>query len=204
MRLHFSDSSQQGRFFRTLRLVHDDLISFAHAAAPYCAINLQADDTDLRARLNSHATFWNCVLASLQTTAIISLSRLHDKTKNKNHLLQLIRYLHKQSPECVRAASNLEAAIATQQPFIDRILRLRNDLFAHTSCDAPLIATFGFEGLKIEDFSAYWSAILQPLVECDAAMFGTAPHAPSFDPQLFHSIEQKTLIALQSGASNQT
>jgi len=199
MPLHFSGSAQQTQFFRTLRLVHDDLVSYASAAAPYCAINKQAENAVLLAKLNAHPSFWNCVLASLQTTAFVSLARLHDKAKNHNHLSRLIAMLKKQAHECVAAAETLERAIEQQRPFIEKVLRLRNELFAHTSFEAPLVAAFGFDGLGIDDFATYWSAILPPLDACDYAMFGAAEHGPKVDPALFSSIERKTLLALNEG-----
>ena len=199
MRLHFSSDSQRSQFFRTLRLVNDDLASYASAAAPYCAINKQADNAVLRAKLNEHPSFWNCVLASLQTTAFVSLARLHDKAKNHNHLSRLIAILKKQTPECVSAAESLERAIEQQRHFIEKVLRLRNELFAHTSFEAPLVATFGFDGLGIDDFATYWSAILPALEACDLAIFGTTVHGPKVVPELFSSIECKTLSALGQG-----
>jgi hypothetical protein len=201
--VHFPDPSQKSKFFRTLRLVHDDTSSYAHSAAPYFAINQHADDLVMIAKLNADATFWNSVLASLQSTAVISLARLHDKSKNKSHLLQFIRLLQKQSRECVEAANQLEQAISQQQPFIDRILTLRNELFAHTSFEAPLVIAFGFEGLALSGFREYWFTLMPALVECQSAMFGDDTVLPHFDVALFEEIEQKTHAAMQKIGPNE-
>ena len=196
MTLAFANSQIEGKFFRVLRLVHDDLCSYASAAAPYCAIHSQQNDTDLIVRLNQNRTFWNSVRASLQTTAIVSLGRLHDKAKNHNHLTSLLKELDKQDAACVAAALELRNQITLQHPFIDKILKLRHGLFAHTSLNAPLIASFGFEEIKLTDFREYWNALMGAMEKCDSAMFGQQMHFPKFETSLFESIENCTLKAL--------
>jgi AbiU2 len=196
MNLVFPDQQTQDKFFRELRLVYDDLCSYASAAAPYCAIHSQADDTALLGYLNRNPLFWSSVLESLQSAAIVSLGRLHDKARNHNHLASYIREMQKQNPACSKASQAVETAVAAQQPFLTKILKLRNTVFAHTSIDAPLFAAFGFEGIKLQDFRKYWNDILTAMVTCDDAMFGTTNHSPKFDLGLFSSIEASTLAAL--------
>jgi len=196
MPLHFSGEEQRSRFFRELRLVHDDLVSYAQAAAPYCAINSQAENRALVDSLNRNAMFWNCVLAALQSSAFICIAKLHDKSKDQNHLAHILRVLKKQSPECMLAALQVDQAITSQRPFIDKVLALRNQLFAHTHFEAPLIATFGFEGLTIQSFREYWSTVMGALVLCDEAMFGDTQRSPKFDASLFEQIERSTLLAI--------
>jgi len=200
MSLVFPDSNAKGKFFRELRLVHDDLCSYASAAAPYCAINSQDDNSKLIKYLNRDPTFWNCVLASLQTTAVISIGRLHDKAKNHNHFSSLVKQLKLQGGICAVASVELEAKLTEQQPFVVKILKLRHGLFAHTSIHAPLIANFGFQGLTLPEFRNYWSAVVGAMEKCDTAMFGQQIHTPKFNISLFESIEKSTFKALASEA----
>ena len=119
--LHFKNDQLRSNFFRSLRLVHDDLISYASAAAPYCVINEQADNEPLIKAMNKNATFWNCLLSSHQTTAIVSLARLHDKGRNNKHLIKYTQAMEKQNTNCMAACDRLQAAITNQQPFIDKV-----------------------------------------------------------------------------------
>ena len=196
MCLHFQDEQIRSNFFRVLRLVHDDLISYASAAASFCAINEQADNIPLREALNKNPTFWNCLLASHQSTAIVSLARLHDKGRNNKHLSKYIQAMLKQNNDCVDACNMLEAAIINQQSFIDKIVNLRHKLFAHTDFHAPLVATFGFDGIEIDDFRKYWDEIMTAMEACDNAMYGSKEHFPKFEKKLFLEIETATLKAL--------
>lgn len=200
MNLTFQDDELKSSFFRDLRLIHDDLCSYASAAAPYCALNKQKDNPSVVASLNQNAMFWNCVLGSMQTAAFVSLGRLHDKAKNHSHLTHYIKAMKKQGEDCRRAADELEAAIQRQSSFIEKALHLRHNLFAHTNFHAPLIAAFGFEGLKIDDFRSYWDDIISAMELCDLAMFGTIEHGPKFDRRLFTSIAAATESALPLSA----
>jgi hypothetical protein len=192
MHLHFTNAGAESTFFRRRRLIHDDLCSYASAAAPYCALNEQADNTSIVEKLNANAMFWNCILASFQTTAIVSLARLHDKKKENKHFERYIDVMSSQNSDCAASAQLLQAAIANQTPFIEKILNLRNNLFAHTNVDAPLIAAFGFEGIKVDDFRAYWNEMLSAMEACDLAAFGTREHGPKFEKSLFLSFETAT------------
>ena len=196
MNLTFQDDQLRSIFFRSLRLVHDDLCSYASAAAPYCVINEQANNVLLIETLNKNATFWNCVLASHQTTAIVSLARLHDKGKSNKHLIKYTQAMLKQNANCVSACNMLQAAITNQQSFIDKVVHLRHKLFAHTDFHAPLVATFAFKDIEINDFRKYWDEIMSAMEECENAMFGTQEHFPKFEKSLFLSIEEATLKAL--------
>ena len=196
MNLRFQDDQSQSVFFRDLRLVHDDLVSYASSAAPYCAFNDEAENEALVEELNRDALFWNCVLASLQTTAFVSLGRLHDKAKQHNHLGRYIKAMQSQDKECVKACEQLQRAIAKQQTFLQRVVTLRHKVFVHTDFHAPLFAAFGFEGLTINDFRVYWDDTVSALEACDLAMFGTQEHGPKFEKSLFASIETATKTAL--------
>jgi len=197
MNLYFADDQQQRRFFRTMRLVHDDFMGYAQAAAAYCAINSQDRNKPVLEALNKNPLFWNSVLGSLQESAISAIGRLNDKAKQKNHLTQFLQMLEKQSPACVKAADNLRSAIDRQENFVSKILNLRNKLVAHTDFEAPLFAAFGFKDLTIPDFQAYWDDLMGALAQCDKAIFGDTPHGPEFDKTVFASITADTSSALR-------
>lgn len=201
MNLHFQNDDLKSSFFRELSLIHHDLRSYASSAAPYCALNGQADDKYFVEKMNQNATFWNCVLASLLTTAIVSLARLHDKAKRHNHLVSYLKAMKLQNADCRAASQLLETAITNQEPFIEQIVSLRHRLFAHTDFHAPLVAAFGFEGIKVNDFRVYWNELLSAMEACDVAMFGTQEHGPKLEKNLFASIEADTKAALPTQSS---
>jgi AbiU2 len=196
MNLHFLNNEIQSSFFRDVRLIHDDLCSYAQSAAPYVAINEIVSVDSIREELNRDARFWNCILASLQVGTFVGLARLHDKAKNHNHFASYIKAMQSQNSECNTACRLLQVAIANQKTFIDTVVNLRHKLFAHTNYHAPLVAAFGFETLKILDFRNYWNEVLSAMEECDLAMFGNVPHAPKFEKCLFSSIEVATSTVL--------
>jgi hypothetical protein len=197
LKIEFATRDEESRFVRQLRLLQDDLSSYVGAIATLVAINERADDKVLLEKLNRHAIPWNCVLAALQHQVIISIGRIHDKAKSA-YLRPLIDRLGKASASEYReAAIAFNAAVTNQQVFIDAILKLRHKVFAHTDHDAPVIATFGFDGLTWTMFERYWEDIASAVAGIEGAVFH-GKHYPAIDVGEFRNVAAKTASLLDS------
>lgn len=199
MNIQFSTDGDRSQFFRQLRLLQDDLISYAGAAATYVGAKRATTEDVLLAALNENPGFWTAVLSSLQSSAFVSLIRIHDRRKGAYFPKLLLALTQSASPECKAAAKQLGAAVDEHQQFIEKALHLRHSLFAHTDHEAPLAAAFGFKGLTLDMFGAYWRSMAVAVAATELAALGHENYGPKTDVGLFARFEADALRAIGSG-----
>src|SRR5215469_7195622 len=103
MKMRFVDEQEQSRFLRQLSSLCQDLLSYAHAAAPYAAINQYAGDSEVLNALNRNSPFWNFTLAAHQNATFTALGRIHDGGK-RAYLKSLLEVLSENASAEAKAA----------------------------------------------------------------------------------------------------
>jgi hypothetical protein len=181
--MHFSDDKERARFLGWLRSLADDLHDFAAAASILIAANRRSDDAAFVATLNAHAPFWNSVLLSAQTTAIVVMGRIHDNGRDA-YLKGIVRVLGRYGPTSgeVALAQAIAAAVAANAPLLEKVEDLRNKLFAHSSAHRQLYISFGFEGLTWDHFESYWADVSRIATELERHVLGEN-YGPRFEPE---------------------
>ena len=182
---------------RGLRLLRDDLMMFADAAGLYVAIQRCEGDLAILAKLNRNPAFWNGIIASLQTAAIVTLGRIHDN-RRAAYLKVLFRDLEKEASEATAVAmAELKSIIEDQQPFIEQCKVLRDNLFAHTNFHAPVYASQGFERLTIDMIEIYWDRTAAAALQLERTILPTG-YSPALDPRRFAKAGAEALAYLSA------
>lgn len=178
MKILFADERDASTFVRRFRLFSDDLSSFARSMGTLLAFHRHDRAQDLARALNRHAAHWNAVLAALQVDTFVIVARIHDRTRGA-YLGPFTTTLSNAAlQECKAAAAQINSAVIKHKLFIDKVVKLRHGLFAHTSHEAPLHISFGFEGLEWNMFESYWVDMSEAMKAVESATF-RGRHGPA-------------------------
>jgi hypothetical protein len=79
-------------FEQRLEALDRDSRQCAIFAYTQAALDYQANDFEIRDRLNQHAGFWNGVIGALQTSAFIALGRIFDDDRGTHNADELLRF----------------------------------------------------------------------------------------------------------------
>jgi hypothetical protein len=174
----FADSQAQGRFFRHMRLLGDDINELSSTVGIFVALSQRANDQPLLLALNRNPVFWNSMLASLSTTAFIVMGRIHDKDKNAylNAILKVLRSRNYLSD----VLSKFETIKKTHDGLITKVLAARHNIFGHSNFHRRLYVVSGIPGTW-EDFATYWRSLSEATKDIEERMF---PSEVNYGPKL--------------------
>jgi hypothetical protein len=178
----FATSQEQIRIVRQMRLLRDDICELSGFLGPLIALSRREADGELVAALNRNAGFWNSVLGALSTSSFVVIGRIHD-TRREAYLRKLIEFA-KTRPALSEAVTCFGRLLKSHEALIQKIVELRQTIFAHTSFDAPERFAFGFNGLTWDQIEAYWRDLAAAGQLLERSVFEGTHYGPQTSEEL--------------------
>lgn len=173
----FATHEEQSKVIREMRLLRDDLSELSDYLGILIALSKRADDKKLIDYLNGNAEFWNLTLSSLESSAFVVLGRILDSRK-ESYLKALVRFMER-SARTGELAKKFEELQKRHADLIERVIRLRNNVFAHTGHTMPEHVAFGFRDITWEKFEAFWRDLAEVAELLEELVFGGEKYGPN-------------------------
>jgi hypothetical protein len=143
------------------------------------------EDDPIYEALNQHPGFWNSILLAQQTNLQVVIGRIYD-TGKRACLKRILKFIRTRKP-LAEIAERFDEIEAKHAGLLEKVDRLRNNVFAHSSENKLLHIAFGFEGLTWAELEAFCRDLI---ITCDALAVAIF-EGPNFGPRL--SVSQLNL-----------
>jgi len=175
--IRFTNPEEEADLFRRMRLFSEDVAELSSAIAIPIALSRRSANAHLIDALNRQPTFWNSILAALQTSSHVIVGRIHDNTRHA-YLKEIKGFLETRK-EGTEVLERLNALEKQHVKVIERMVMLRQKVFAHANFDRPVHEAFGFRDITPDQLEAYWLDLAQA-----ARLLADTVFASDYGPQL--------------------
>jgi hypothetical protein len=119
------------------------------------------------------------MFSALQTFSFIVMGRIHDTTRDA-YLKKIMTFSETRRKRLSIVAERFDGLATTHADLIERVLQLRNNVFAHTGMARPEHIVFGFEGLTWDQLETYWRDIAGATESLENGIFSRGGYGPKF------------------------
>jgi hypothetical protein len=193
--MRFTKPDEKADLLRRMRLFSEDVAELSSALAIPIVLSRRSADAHLIDALNRHPAFWNSILSALQTSSHVIVGRIHDNTRHA--YLKEIKAFLKKRKEGAEILERLNALEKQHANVIERMVTLRQKVFAHADFDRPVHEAFGFRDITPDQVEAYWFDLAHAARLLADTVFA-GDYGPKLDPNLLREDLARADEALSS------
>lgn len=181
--IEFANIKEKSDYVSMCRLLADDFGELAVFLGPLLALHDQGSNRDLESALEDDTEFWNSAMSAWIGSCCVIVGRIHENS-SKTPLQKVRTFLKRYRKDPAKStADKLDACLDANKGFIDHVLELRHNVFAHTTPNTQLWLAFGFDKLTWKDFERYWSDVARVYETLERSTFGQ-DYGPKFSSTL--------------------
>jgi AbiU2 len=177
--IRFTNPKEKTDLLRRIRLFTEDVAELSSALAIPIVLSRRSADTRLVDVLDKHPAFWNSILSALQTSSHVIVARIHDKAGDA-YLKEIKKFL-KTRKEGTEVLERIDALEKQHAKVIERMVTLRQKVFAHADFNRPVHEAYGFRDITPDRLEAYWLDLARAARLLADTIFA-GEYGPKLDP----------------------